>query len=185
MHTRKHLFRIVIFSILILLLSSPPIMAELCTPGLLRAMKEEGLSNKQIKLVCDKAKLYDGISDTKSDSPSDSLLKSDVENIFKSEKAEDEPIYKFVSMSKTNGVDKGNGKYRLEYKGRVESLRDLYVWLDDKIHTWKTTIGTNRVVKKGGEREYLGVSIYELTEKGWRLDAYKIIISDGIEFTKH
>ena len=48
----------VIFFLLIFLTSG--FAAEICSPGLIRALKEEGLKDKQISIVCEKAKLYDG-----------------------------------------------------------------------------------------------------------------------------
>lgn len=36
--------------------------AASCSPGLIRAMREEGLSNRQIELICEKADLYDELT---------------------------------------------------------------------------------------------------------------------------
>ncbi|MFC1876003.1 hypothetical protein ACFL2E_01815 [Thermodesulfobacteriota bacterium] len=122
---------------------------------------------------------------SKNDRPSEALMKSDLETIFNSNRVEDEPVYEFVSVSKTNGMDKGNSNYQLEYTGRVEALRDVYVWMNGKTYPWNTDLGDVRVIEKGGEREYLGVSIYELTEKGWRLDVYEISIADGLKISNY
>lgn len=53
------------FLMAVFVLTSTISYSEVCSPGLIKAMKEEGLTNKQIKLICEKAKLYDEFSTVK------------------------------------------------------------------------------------------------------------------------
>lgn len=55
---------IICLTFLLLTTVAKEIYAESCSPGLLRAMREEGLSEKQIELICKKAHLYDGIGES-------------------------------------------------------------------------------------------------------------------------
>jgi len=51
----------VLMFLCVVFLSLKPGFTEPCSKGLIRAMKEEGLSNKQIELICEKGKLYERI----------------------------------------------------------------------------------------------------------------------------
>jgi len=53
------------FLVAVFVLTSTISYSEVCSPGLIKAMKEEGLTNKKIKLICEKAKLYDEFSTVK------------------------------------------------------------------------------------------------------------------------
>ncbi len=51
--------------VVVFVINSKTSYSDLCSPGILRAMKEEGLAEKQIKLIYEKTKLYDGFSHAK------------------------------------------------------------------------------------------------------------------------
>ncbi|MGA1839019.1 MAG: hypothetical protein ACMUIU_00190 [bacterium] len=48
---------------------SLPCLSESCTQGLIRAMKEEGLNDQQIQLICKKAELYQNYYDEDTEDP--------------------------------------------------------------------------------------------------------------------
>jgi hypothetical protein len=51
--------KIIPLFLLVSILITPLCNAGTCTQGLIRALKEEGLSDQQVELICKKVELYD------------------------------------------------------------------------------------------------------------------------------
>jgi len=152
------------------------VSATPCTTGLKRALQEEGLSKIQIKLICEKATLYDK-SLIKHKHPNEIKLANDLvkslnwrrdpSDVYRNEYVE------FVDCKKQNGLSPSQNEYILEFTGHVKAIQPFY----SVPGTWPLHTQLNRFykssaiqIKTGQILEIKVKAKYVLTEKGWRIE---------------
>lgn len=102
--------------VVVFVINSKTSYSHFCSPGLLKAMKEEGLAEKQIKLICEKAKLYDGFSNAKQSAVEGKLVdwKDDPVagvKIFASQVKPIKGYERFEAVTKSDGTFRLNGLF--------------------------------------------------------------------------
>ncbi len=162
-----------------------------CSEGILRSLKEEGLSPKQIQLICEKAKLYDAATGTQTSTSqgtiSEDQLKKDLEamakvakvSFFDGPRVVSIPISEFCAfgdIKKTNGIPKGSNNYTVEFTGTI-TLKQPARGADN--------LSSRLVPSKAGPlpagytESLKGSVLYEQTEKGWRISKYDLKAKSG------
>ncbi len=186
----RHFSHMLLTGTIFLLLLAPEVLAGTCTVGLERAMKEEGLSDKQVELICKKAKLYDGQTNQTQERPGVATVKKDLASIFGDRTVNKEPlssVCKIENVKKTNGMEEGENQYVIEYNGNVSLLRKVYHYgvygmqfNEMPAFNWSL----KAVHPAGTQKAFSGAALYRLTENGWRIERYKIKIDDLVDFSK-
>ena len=186
----RHLRISIMATILFYFLCSSVISAP-CTDGLKRAMKEEGLSDEQINLICEKAKLYDKGTKKVQESPDIPLIKKDLAAILDDRSVNSKPLsslLKILSVEKTNGIRESDNQYTIEYKGKISLLKLIYDYGAMYSLQLNEMRGFDWALKgkypANTQKSFSGASLYKMTENGWRLERYKIKIDDLINFSK-
>lgn len=128
--------RPVLVCLALLFLTTPDreVYAEPCSPGLLKAMREEGLSEKQIEMICKKAQLYEEMGESGTTHPEVT-----------------------VSQIMKDVIGKGSGDIKYHFLRppiEVKILESKYQGDKALITTWMHTEyrGIRRYVRKGRVR---------------------------------